>query len=327
MSLNGIDISNWQNNINLSVIKTDFIIVKSSEGIGWTDPSFKKLFKAAKATGKKLGVYHFARPTANNDPVEEADSFISSIKTENVIGNAILVLDWEAENKHNTEWAKKWLDRVYAKTRVKPFIYMSESVVNAYNWSAIANAGYELWVAKYRDSKNDYNFDMSLAGTPPSVKYWKSYKMWQWTSSGRLDGFNSNLDCNIFYGNEADWDKFAKGDVMSGWKKEGIYWYYYKNNKKITGWQKLDWSKGSNWFYFNKDGKMLTGWQKLDWSKGNDWFYFDENGVMLTGWQKLKWSKGIDWFCFDEKSGAMKYNTTINAEITFNENGALEKII
>jgi GH25 family lysozyme M1 (1,4-beta-N-acetylmuramidase) len=34
MSLKGIDISNWQSNIKLSAINADFIIVKSSEGIG-----------------------------------------------------------------------------------------------------------------------------------------------------------------------------------------------------------------------------------------------------------------------------------------------------
>ena len=120
-----------------------------------------------------------------------------------------MVLDWEAENQHNTAWAKKWLDRVYEKTKVKPLIYMSESVTKAHDWSAVVKAGYELWVAKYRDNIADYNYDMSSAGTKPVVKYWSSYTMWQWTSSGRLDGYSGNLDCNEFYGSKADWDKFA----------------------------------------------------------------------------------------------------------------------
>lgn len=234
MSLKGIDISNWQSNINLSAIKADFIIVKSSEGIGWTDPSFKKLFKAAKATGKKLGVYHFARPTANNDPVKEADSFLNIIKPEGVIGNAILVLDWEAENKHNTQWAKKWLDRVYKQTGVKPMIYMSESVTRSYDWKEVADAGYELWVAKYRDYAIDKNYDMSKAGTIPSVRYWKKYTMWQWTSSGRLDGFSGNLDCNEFYGTTADWDKLAGKSSSKTPEGEKNVANSYKPSKNIT---------------------------------------------------------------------------------------------
>ena len=216
MSLKGIDISNWQSGIDLSAVKADFVIIKSSEGIGWTDPSFKKLFAAAKKTGKKLGVYHFARPTADNDPVKEAESFLNIIKPEGVIGNAILVLDWEAENQQNTAWAKKWLDKVYAETKVKPLMYMSESVTKAHDWSAVVKGGYELWVAKYRDNIVDYNYDMSSAGTKPAVKHWSNYVMWQWTSSGRLDGYAANLDCNEFYGTTADWDKLAGKSSSSG---------------------------------------------------------------------------------------------------------------
>ena len=329
MSLNGIDISNWQDGINLSSIKTDFIIIKSSEGINWTDPSFSKLYRAAKLTGKKLGVYHFARPTANNDPVVEADSFLNIIGKEDVVGRALMVLDWEAENKHNTTWAKKWLDRVFTKTGVKPLIYMSESVVNAYDWTEVANSGYGLWVAKYRDYTADYNFDMSNAGTKPYVKYWKTYDMWQWTSSGRLNGYSGNLDCNIFYGTNEDWDKLVgkSGPVLNNvWKKESGYWYYYKNNKKVTGWQLLSWSKGKNWFYFDETGKMLLGWQKLTWSKGTNWFYFDNNGAMVTGWQRLPWKNVYDWYFFDKSTGAMSKSLTLKGTLTVNEEGVLTTI-
>ena len=33
--------------------------------------------------------------------------------------------------------------------------------------------------------------------------------MWQWTSSGRLDGYDGNLDCNIFYGDGSTWDAYV----------------------------------------------------------------------------------------------------------------------
>ena len=327
MSLNGIDISNWQSGINLSSLKTDFIIVKSSEGINWTDPSFSKLYRAAKLTGKRLGVYHFARPTANNDPVVEADSFLNIISKEDVVGRALLVLDWEAENKHNTSWAKKWLDRVYTKTGIKPLIYMSESVANAYDWSAVANSGYELWVARYRDYTPDYDFDMSNAGAKPSVKYWKTYKMWQWTSSGRLVGYSGNLDCNLFYGTGEDWDKLVgKTSKIEGWKKESGYWYYYKNGVKVYGWQQLKWSKGTNWFYFNETGKMVLGWQQLKWSKGTDWFYFDNNGAMVTGWQCLPWKNVYGWYFFNKATGAMMKNTTLKGTLTVDADGAVKTI-
>jgi hypothetical protein len=86
---------------------------------------------------------------------------------------------------------------------------MSESVVNSYDWSSVVAGDYGLWVAKYKDYTPDYNYNMSQAGTPPSVKWWKGYTMWQWTSSGRIDGYNGNLDCNVFYGTAEAWKKYA----------------------------------------------------------------------------------------------------------------------
>ena len=207
MTMNGIDISMWQNGIDLSAVKADFVIVKATEGIGYVDKTCDKFFQKALSLGKKIGFYHFARPTQHNDPVREADFFYENCK--GYFGKAIPILDWEAENKQNVAYAKAWLDRVYQRSGVKPVIYMSESVVNSYDWSSVANADYGLWVAKYRDNNPDYNYNMSNAGSRPRVKWWKFYCMWQWTSTGRLDGYGHNLDCNVFYGDGTTWDKYA----------------------------------------------------------------------------------------------------------------------
>ena len=205
MVMRGIDISKWQSGIDLSAVNADFVIVKATEGIGYVDKSCDGFFQKALSLGKKLGFYHFARPT--NDPVREADFFYENCK--GYFGKAIPILDWEAENKQNVAYAKAWLDRVYQRSGVKPVIYMSESVANAYNWSSVANADYGLWVAKYRDNNQDYNYNMANAGSRPKVKWWKFYCMWQWTSTGRLDGYGHNLDCNVFYGDAATWDKYV----------------------------------------------------------------------------------------------------------------------
>ena len=34
--------------------------------------------------------------------------------------------------------------------------------------------------------------------------------MWQWTSSGRLNGYNGNLDCDVFYGTVNTWNEDAR---------------------------------------------------------------------------------------------------------------------
>ena len=205
MTLNGIDISNWQRGIDLSKVPCDFVIAKATEGIGYVDKSCDGFIQQAKRLGKKLGFYHFARP--RNDAVREAQYFYNN--TKNYFGEAIPILDWEAENKSDVAWAKRWLDEVHRLSGVKPVIYMSESVVNSYDWSSVANADYGLWVAKYRDNNTDYNYNMANAGSRPRVKWWKFYCMWQWTSSGRLNGYGGNLDCNVFYGDVSTWDAYV----------------------------------------------------------------------------------------------------------------------
>jgi len=208
MSLNGIDTSKWQSGLPDATINAAFIIFKATEGVGYIDPDCNASYQESKAAGKLLGVYHFARPDYN-DPISEANFFVDNIQ--GYIGEAMLVLDWECEPKNNVAWAKQWLDHVYARTGVKPVIYMSESVVNSYDWSSVANADYGLWVARYRDNIDDYDYDMTLAGDYPSVNWWaQGYCMWQWTSNGHLAGWGGDLDLDIFFGDDDTWRAYTR---------------------------------------------------------------------------------------------------------------------
>ena len=205
--MNGIDISESQKYINLSLIKCDFVIVKATEGKTYTDPCFFQHINNAKKLGKLLGFYHFARPE-NNRPEEEVQNFLNAIGS--YLGEGIPFLDWESSAKYDVQWAKQWLDIFYQRTGIKPIIYMSVlSCEHAYNWSKVAPY-YKLWIAKYKDYGIDYNYDMSDAGSSPVPKYWDTYVMWQWTSVGRLDGYGGNLDCDLFYGERAEWLKLCE---------------------------------------------------------------------------------------------------------------------
>ena len=206
MSLKGIDISNHQRGLNLKNISCDFVIIKATEGKSYVDKSCDNFFQQALSLGKKLGVYHFAN-NPSNTAEQEANWFINN--TKGYIGKAIPVLDWESKDTSNVAWALEWLQRVEQAYGTKPLIYMSESVVNRHDWSSVVAGNYGLWVAKYRDNNPDYNYDMSNAGNKPSVKYWSFYALWQWTSTGRLDGWNGNLDLDEFYGDANSWDAYV----------------------------------------------------------------------------------------------------------------------
>ena len=76
--LTGLDISKWQGaDFNVDAA-ADFVICKATEGTGYVDPLCDKFYQQAKAKGKLLGVYHFARPDLGTTGEAEADFFVKN---------------------------------------------------------------------------------------------------------------------------------------------------------------------------------------------------------------------------------------------------------
>ncbi len=195
MSLFGTDQSKWQAD---AVTEGDFIILKATEGAGYVDPTCNTKYQLNKQAGKLLGVYHFARPDLN-DALSEARFFVDNVR--GYLNEAILALDWEQPGtQNNVSWAKAWLDEVYRLTGVKPLIYMSASVVSAYDWSVIADADYGLWIAGYPDLRSSWD----LPDFCYSTGAWKFYALWQFTNS------HGSLDRDVFMGDKKAWRLYAK---------------------------------------------------------------------------------------------------------------------
>ena len=180
--LNGIDVSSNQAKLNVSTYPCDFVICKATEGTGYVNPFCDVHYQQAKRSGKLLGVYHYARPDAGNSPEAEADYFLKNIT--GYIGKAILALDLECAGwQKYSEWSKKWLDRVYEKTGVRPLFYSSGD--GFANFKDMVNAGkYGVWAA------SDGNW---YDGTTVVIK------------QTVYDG----LDHDVFYGDAAAWHKYA----------------------------------------------------------------------------------------------------------------------
>lgn len=203
--LNGIDISAWQRGIDTAAVPSDFVIIKATQGLDYVNDDCDRAYQQAKAAGKKLGVYHFA--DGNSSGTAEADYFVDNIA--GYIGEAVLVLDWETDAVNcGPGYAKAFLDRVLARTGIKPMIYMSGSVVNEWDWSAVVAGDYGLWVAYYsKDSCDGYWPDAPMY----PISDWSGAAMLQYTSGGRLPGWGDRLDLNVFYGDHAAWDAYAGG--------------------------------------------------------------------------------------------------------------------
>lgn len=192
----GIDISNWQAGINLAAVPADFVIIKATGGIGFTNPHFQAQLAAARADGQRVGLYHFVRDGWKGTTAEqEAMYFLRTIEGHH--DGAVLVLDWEADNVADLAWAKRWLDIVYKATGKRALLYMNLSVANSYDWSAIA-PDHPLWLAWYWDNNPLHGYQNRPA---PVVKHWGTPAIWQYTQHGRLPGYAGDLDLNIAYTN------------------------------------------------------------------------------------------------------------------------------
>ena len=203
---NGYDESAYQAGISNGSVSGSFVIVKATESNYYVNPDLASQVASTVKAGKQLGLYCYAN---TGDAVTEAKYFVNEIKPY-LSDHPILVLDWEgAAMSQGTTWAKEWLDEVYALTGVKPMIYMSKSVTNEYNWTAVANAGYKLWAAQYATTASTgYESDPWTSST--TFGAWGSTPtIYQYTDNGSLAGYGSALDLDLFYGDFEDWDELA----------------------------------------------------------------------------------------------------------------------
>lgn len=206
MSMNGIDISHWQDGIDLNVVPCDFVIIKATQGTSFVDKCCDRFYQTAKLAGKKLGVYHFADGKSSGR--EEADHFVKNVK--GYIGEAILVLDWEADAlKRGVDYAKEFLDRVYAVAGVKPLIYMSKSVCREYDWTDVVAADYGLWMAQYGSNRKTGYVENPWTDSK-GMGAFKCIAIQQYSSNGCLGGYESNLDLDMAFMTSAAWDRYAK---------------------------------------------------------------------------------------------------------------------
>lgn len=186
--LKGIDISSWQGDVDYDALSTQFIIIRSSYGTGYTDAKFIRNRDVVRGRNLPHGFYHYAYPTYNT-PEAEADWFCSVIGTP--VTGEFLCLDFEEKYPTPVDWCKRFLDRVSAKLNgYKPLLYINKFMMQSYDWKPVVLADYGLWLAYW-----DYNPDAD-----PDSSVWSTVALRQYTNSLQVKGIVGNVDGNVFYG-------------------------------------------------------------------------------------------------------------------------------
>jgi lysozyme len=166
----GQDVSSYQPYHDWNASPAKFGIVKATEGLDFRDKAFARHWRHLAKKGIVRGAYHFGHPADN--PIAEANFFLSVVNAQPAKPGDLLVLDLETTDGRSVSevnaWAKTWLARVQAKTGVKPMVYSSWNFANTYGAGL---AQYPLWVAFYSGG----------IVTPPAD--WKSWTIHQYSDT------------------------------------------------------------------------------------------------------------------------------------------------
>ena len=199
MALNGIDIASYQAGLDFSKVPCDFAIIKATQGTGYTNPDCVRAVEQAMSLGKGVGVYHYI---SGGNAVAEANFYIDSIL--NWIGKVMICLDWEFDQNSawgNESYLEQVILQVIARTGVPPMIYAPASRYNQVAEVAKRhNCG--LWIAQYADMN-----PTGYQNTPWNEGAY-TCAIRQYSGSGRLNGWNGDLDLDKFYGSLDDFRKY-----------------------------------------------------------------------------------------------------------------------
>ena len=210
-TLNGVDIASYQSRISPAQLSTtDFVIVKFTQGVSYLNPHADRQYSTSKSAGKLLGAYHYAE---GKDAKAEAQHFVRSLGSR--VGECILALDWEGNQNsrfgsgQDVTWCKTFLDEVYRLTGVRALIYMSKSVCRKYDWSPVAQ-NYPLWCAQYR-SNSTTDYQTSPWTDDKGFGAWQADTIRQYSSHGRIAGYDANIDIDLAYMSADQWRAMAGG--------------------------------------------------------------------------------------------------------------------
>jgi GH25 family lysozyme M1 (1,4-beta-N-acetylmuramidase) len=203
MTIQGIDISNWQ--AGLTVASLDpacrFIIVKATQGGSYMSPTMTGQADATISSGRLLGLYHYV--DGGGDAGAEAAHFASAVAP--YLGRAVLAIDWEAGSNRrwgDTAYLRDVCREVIARTGVRPLLYVSASVLPAVRPVA-DGLGMRLWVAQYASNQ----------ATGWQEHPWRegTYEcaIRQYSSAGTVAGYAGRLDLDIAYMTEGEWSALA----------------------------------------------------------------------------------------------------------------------
>ncbi len=202
----GIDVSKYQKTIDWKKAKDDgveFAMIRlgyrgyGKEGTLVTDEQFKNNINGVKANNIDYGIYFFTQATNEAEGEEEAKYVLKVLKECGASPKYPIVIDSEASSDKDNDGRADKISKIQRSYAVKafcdeikeagytPMIYASKNWFKTHlDMTGILKDYNDVWVAHYTSGNN-------------ITDYSGSYGIWQYTSTGKVNGIKGNCDLDV----------------------------------------------------------------------------------------------------------------------------------
>ena len=205
----GIDVSEHNGSIDWGSVAKDgisFAFVRVGyrgygSGTLVEDIKFSNNITGSINSGISTGVYFYTQAINENEAISEADFSVGTLQKYEMLERTKLpiVIDTEFTDygvgradplsQHQRTQVVKAFARRIRQHGYTPMIYASRDFLY-YNLNMAELSDVDVWVAHYTSATDPMNHQTNYRG---------AYKVWQYTSSGRVSGINGVVDRNISY--------------------------------------------------------------------------------------------------------------------------------
>lgn len=206
----GIDVSQWQGDINFERVKNagyKFVIIRCNN---WDnrvngvvkDSCFEDNYRKAKAAGLDVGAYYFTWQCDADGARYDAELCKSFIKGKQFEYPVYFDLEWNKAFNRGASVCSSMVTAFCNSMEQAGYfagLYISRSPLQNYIMSSVAQR-YALWIAEYGSQ----------------CRYNGSYGMWQYSSEGSVAGISGAVDLDECY---VDYPSIIKAKGLNGFAK------------------------------------------------------------------------------------------------------------
>ena len=183
-----IDISKWQGNIDFEKLAKVVSFVIARAGVGSdADSKFDEYAKAMQKNGIPFGVYCYSYAGTVEKAKDEAQKLVQRASKYNPL---FYVMDAE-ESKITNDSIRAFAEELKAQGAERIGCYVAHNHYKDYDYDSLRSLFHFTWIPRYGSNNGTIE-----GSTKPAY----ICDLWQFTSTGKVDGISGNVDMNVITG-------------------------------------------------------------------------------------------------------------------------------